>query len=168
MCSSPSSRSRSGSVAVMPGGRFGAVSTVTSKLWNVSRPDGSVAVTVIVAVPRVSASTATLCPEAVAVATSGFEEPAANVRGSSSGSLKYGDTSTDRLTPGASSRSGIRPTVTGPPPGTVTSNSSVASSPSGSEAVTAIVVEPRASASTVTWLPAASATATAGFDDAAR
>ena len=88
--------------------------------------------------------------------------------GSPSGSLKYGDTSTDRLTPGASSRSGIRPTVTGPLLGTVTSKSSVASSPSGSAAVTVIVAAPRASAPTVTTLPEVSAAATAGSDDSAR
>ena len=85
MCSSPDSRCRSGSVAVMPGGWF---STLASKLWNVSIPAGSVAVTVIVAAPGASAASVTRSSAAAAVATPGFEKRASNVSGSPSGSVK--------------------------------------------------------------------------------
>ena len=50
---------------------------------------------------------------------------------------------------------------------TVTSKATEASRLSGSEAVTVIVADPRASARTVTTLPATSAAATAESEDAA-
>ena len=50
--------------------------TVTSKRWLAVRPPGSVAVTVMVAVPAATAVAVTVLPDSATLAAAGFEDPA--------------------------------------------------------------------------------------------
>ena len=69
--STPRGTSRGGSA---PAGAGPLLGTVASKAWDPSRPDGSDAVTAIVADPRASPASATADPEDDAATTCGAEE----------------------------------------------------------------------------------------------
>ena len=69
----PASTVAAGMLPRGSGDRFG---TVAWKLCVALSPPGSVAVTVIVALPRPTAVTVTVLPDAVAVATDGFDDEA--------------------------------------------------------------------------------------------
>ena len=86
---SPTPRYASGIVPLGRGARLpGSSLTLTVKLWVAKSPSGSVAVTVMVAVPSTPAVTERASPETEAAATEASDEDASKVSSSPSGSVK--------------------------------------------------------------------------------
>ena len=91
-----STKTWSGIVVDAVGARL-ALLTVTPKVWVALRPPGSVAVTVMVALPGASPITLRSLPETLAVATLEASEAAPYLRASPSGSEKAPERSTGHL-----------------------------------------------------------------------
>ena len=138
---------------------------MTVKLCSAERPPGSVAVTVTVAVPWLTAATVRVAPDTDTVATPSSEEVAEWERSSPSGSPKCPESSTSAVSPTWASASGIGSETSGARFGTVTLNIVRLTRPSGSVAVTVTVVIPWLTAATVREVPDAEAVATLLKDD---
>ena len=90
-----------------------ALLTVTSKVWLALRPPGSVAVTVMVALPGASPITLRSLPETLAVATLEASEAAPYLRASPSGSENAPEMSTGASVFSTKTWSGIAPDTVG-------------------------------------------------------
>ena len=91
--SAPTATLWSGIAPEASGSRFTDV-TATPKVCGALRPPGSVAVTVMVALPGATPVTVTVLPETLTVATPGVSEVAAKVSASPSGSVNAPETLT--------------------------------------------------------------------------
>ena len=146
-----------------------ALLTVTSKVWLALRPPGSVAVTVMVALPGASPITLRSLPETLAVATLEASEAAPYLRASPSGSENAPEMSTGASVFSTKTWSGIAPDTVGARLAllTVTSKVWLALRPPGSVAVTVMVALPGASPITLRSLPETLAVATLEASEAA-
>ena len=156
---------RAGKVPTATGARLG---TVTVNVCVAASPSASMAVIVNVAFPLWVASITRVAPERESVTATVSEAAAAKPRGSPSGSLKWGETSSSTVSPTWTIRSGMEPTGTGGWLRTVKSNSCVAFRPSTSIAVTVTAAPPLATATTVMIVPATETPATAPSETDAR
>ena len=138
----PAANEASGIVPTGRGVRF-PCTTLTRKLWVAERPPGSVAVTVMVAVPTPSPVMVRVLPDRLTVTLAVLEDVALCVRWSPSGSLKYGETSSEKDLFRSTARFPTVPTASGVRLGIVTWKRRLADRPAESRAVTVTVAFPR-------------------------
>ena len=146
------------------GARFG---TVAWKACWADSPPGSLAVTVMVAVPPETPVIVRLAPDTATVATSGSDDSAAYVSASPSGSLKCPARSSVTEAPARTDWPGMLSAATGARFGTVASKACCAESPPGSLAVTVTAAVPPETPVTVRLAPDTATVATSGSEEAA-